>query len=463
MVNLPEFDFVDYKYLQEEVKVAGAADTAYYVLDNKSADDLVDRKSLDNSAYAQNALRLEGRQLGFGAGNIPFLDEEGKLDSDLMADDSWLDPVADAAALGGLVANAGDVVFVVSDGQLYTYTGTQWESVVNSSFQEDVSSLGGRMDDAETNITSLGAQILSNDADIAANTNAIQLNSADLAQQSQDIATHAADILAHDTALASSVSAIQANELDIASNLAGIQMNSEDIASNVTGLSVLDARVASTEALSAQNAADIAASLVASDWKEAVVSVVDLAATYPSAEAGWSAYVIDEEDIYVYNGVTWGKSGVSDLAPLDAALTAVEVDVANNMTEIATNAADIVLTNLDVAANLGSIQSLDADLTTTSANVASNSVVISQNVVDISTNATNIMTNATAIASVGSDIEAIASGVASNETAITENTEAVANNATGVAQNETDIAANNVTIDAVKTFSSANFDVFILP
>lgn len=428
---LPEFDFTNYKYLQAEVKVSGAADTTYFVLDNKAADTAIDRKALDNSAYAQNALRLDGRQLGFTAGNIPYLDAQGKLDRNLITDDSWLDPVADATALAAIASPAsGDVVFVISEGRLYTYTGSQWD-VVDDAADAAISVLDSRMDTAEANISS-------NDTDIAANLAAIQSN---------------------DTDIAANLAAIQSNDTDIATNATDIATNATDIATNVSDISALDTRVTTNESDIAQNAADIAANLGASDWKEAVATVGDLATTYPTAEAGWSAYVTGESEIYSYNGTAWVKVGAANLA----AIQSNDTDIAALDTRLTTAESDIVTNATDIASNLAAIQSNDTDIATNATNITTNAGAIAQNATDISTNATDIATNATAIASNDTDIAANLAAIQSNDTDIAALDTRVTTNEGDISTNATNIATNATDIANLESFSSASFDVFILP
>jgi len=160
-VGLPQFDGNLHRYLQVEVKPTGQPDTVFFLLDNKGADPTIDRKSLTNSAYAQNAARLDGKELGFGADQIPYLDANGKLDQSLITDDSWLDPVADTATMNALSAVSGDVVFVQSEGRLYTYNGVDWIKT-GTDTDAALSGVEGRIDVAETNIATNAAAISSN-------------------------------------------------------------------------------------------------------------------------------------------------------------------------------------------------------------------------------------------------------------------------------------------------------------
>jgi len=71
---LPNFTSGTHKNLQVEVKVTGALDTTYEILDPAGTlADVTDRKPIENQAYAINADYLDNAEVGIGAGNIPVL------------------------------------------------------------------------------------------------------------------------------------------------------------------------------------------------------------------------------------------------------------------------------------------------------------------------------------------------------------------------------------------------------
>lgn len=70
----PSFTAVTHKNLQVEVKVTGTLDTSYEILDPQGTlADTVDRKPLENQAYAQNADTIDNADLGLASGNIVAL------------------------------------------------------------------------------------------------------------------------------------------------------------------------------------------------------------------------------------------------------------------------------------------------------------------------------------------------------------------------------------------------------
>lgn len=163
------FDSNMHQYLQAEVKIQGAPDSKYFLLDNMAANSTIDRKSISNSVYAQNAARLDGRKLGFEAGDIPFLDPvTGKLDRTLMTDDSWLDPVTDIDAMNALSGlTSGDIVFVQSTARIYTYDGSTWLKT-GGDLDNSVAAAEGRLDTAEADIDTNTAAIVTEAARAAA-------------------------------------------------------------------------------------------------------------------------------------------------------------------------------------------------------------------------------------------------------------------------------------------------------
>ena len=138
---LPEIFDVDlHKFLQAEVRAVGATDADYIILDPLKGNETIDRKSITESVYAQNAARLDGRKPGFEAGDIPYLDENGKLNSDLISEKNWLDPVANLDELNNLnlteIEN-GSIVFVILEKSLYVLENSNWKKIgINISFDE---------------------------------------------------------------------------------------------------------------------------------------------------------------------------------------------------------------------------------------------------------------------------------------------------------------------------------------
>jgi hypothetical protein len=66
-------------FLQVEVKVQAAADTSYEVLDVDPTDAAVDRSPIVSVPFAQNADKIDQREIGTGSGSIPLLGPGGKL------------------------------------------------------------------------------------------------------------------------------------------------------------------------------------------------------------------------------------------------------------------------------------------------------------------------------------------------------------------------------------------------
>jgi hypothetical protein len=159
---LPEFDPAIHRYIQGEVKQTTASNTTYYLLDNKLSDASIDRKSILDSAYAQNALRLNGHDTGTDAGDIPFLNAEGKLSRALLEVGTWLDPVADTVALASITGmTEGSLVFVESENSLYVYQDSAWAKMgTDMSYDEvnDKYNFGG------SRVSNIGGPTEANDA-----------------------------------------------------------------------------------------------------------------------------------------------------------------------------------------------------------------------------------------------------------------------------------------------------------
>lgn len=465
---LPEFDAASHRFLQAEVKASGAADTTYFVLDNKAADANVDRKSLVNSAYAQNALRLDGKSLGFGADNIPYLDGNGKLDRSLITDDQWLDPVADVTAMNAIASpTTGDAVYVASEERIYTYNGTLWVKT-GADTDADLAALDSRVTTAESNITTNASAASTNATDIASNLAAIQSNDTDIANNAAGVASNLTSIQSNDTDIAANLAAIQSNDTDIAANLAAIQSNDTDITS-------LDARVTTNEGditnrytkAEVDNLMTEAINNLA--WRDSVADVADLTTTYPTPLDGWTAYVSNVDEIYTYNGTAWVKTGAAFFEDAtesvagkvtlaaDGETTGGKVVQANDsrLAQVGVNTSNIATNATDIASNLSAIQSNDTDITaldgrmtTAETNIAGNDTDIAANLAAIQSNDTDIAANLAAIQGNDTDISTNASDILANAGAITSNDGDIAANLSAIQGNDTDIAGNATDIAA---------------
>ena len=75
---LPNFDTNTHKFLQVEVKATGALDTTYEILDPQgNTADVVDRKTIHEQAYAENADTIDNREVGTSAGDLAILSASG--------------------------------------------------------------------------------------------------------------------------------------------------------------------------------------------------------------------------------------------------------------------------------------------------------------------------------------------------------------------------------------------------
>lgn len=83
--SFPSFDGNTHKYLQVEVKVTGAADTTYEILDPQgTTGDTVDRKTIHDQAYADNADTVDNADVGTSAGDLAVLGAGGVWDASLI-------------------------------------------------------------------------------------------------------------------------------------------------------------------------------------------------------------------------------------------------------------------------------------------------------------------------------------------------------------------------------------------
>ena len=71
-------------YLQVEVKVAGAAFETFEILDENPSNTTIDRMVFNAIPYAINTDKLDFRDAGYEAEQIPYLDEDAKLPSEII-------------------------------------------------------------------------------------------------------------------------------------------------------------------------------------------------------------------------------------------------------------------------------------------------------------------------------------------------------------------------------------------
>lgn len=107
LAALPNFTAGTHDFLQVEVKVTGALDTTYEILDPQGTTaDLIDRKTIHDQAYAENADTIDNVEIGTGAGNIPVLGVGGIWNISTMPDGTNADFFqidADNNAVAGIV------------------------------------------------------------------------------------------------------------------------------------------------------------------------------------------------------------------------------------------------------------------------------------------------------------------------------------------------------------------------
>lgn len=514
VTTLPNFDFSTHRFLQAEVKATSAADTAYFVLDTLPTNASVDRKSLSATPYALNASRLEGKSLGFDAGEIPYLDEDGKFDRSLITDDSWLDPVADLTAMNAIASPAaGDVTFVFSEGRIYTYSGSAWAKT-GGDLDSSVAALDTRLTTAESDIAQAIVDIASNLAAIAANDGDIATNISNISSNLAAIGSNDTDIATNVSNIASNLAAIQANDGDIAtniaaiaSNLAAIQANDAEIAANVAAIAANDTDIAANlAAIGAETAARSAADAVLqadidqneSDADAAIAAETAARSTAITAEAEARAAAIAALDADTYSqtevdtlvssaiqGLSW-KSPVATVSALSTTYASpisgdtVYVTGTGEIYTYANSGDGWVKTGADffqdASTTTAGIVRLAAD-----GEIAAGKAVQSNDsrLAQVSTNTSNIATNAGLVSTLQADVDqneadadaALAAEVVARNAAIAVETAArdaaVAALQADVDQNEADadtaIAANVTSINNMQNLFSAGFDVFILP
>lgn len=430
---LPDFDSTTHKYLQAEVKADGAADSTYFLLDNMAYNNSVDRKSLMNSAYAQNSKQVDGRDVGLAAGNVPYLDANGKLDRSNLDLGTWLDPVADTTAMNAISSpDDGSIVYNQAEDSLYMYDGSSW-SKIGGDLSAQLASLTTTVNTNTTNIATNTTNIATNTAEIGTTTYtednyvadtdtlAESIDKLDMALNDTDTnignqtytednyvtdgETVTASLDALDQQAKDNADGIASNDTDIAANAAAIASNDTDIATNVTNIGnrtytednfvtdgqsvtasidVLDQEVQdNADAIAAldadtysQSEVDglISSAIQGLSWKDPVATEAALATTYTSPTTGDTAYVTGTGEIFTYNGSAWVKTGADFF---QTATTEVE-----GIVELATDG--------EIAAGKV-VQSNDsrlAQVATNTTNIATNAAAISSNDTDI----TNLQT-----------------------------------------------------------------------
>ncbi len=81
LTTLPNFVATTHLHLQVEVKPAASPATAFELLDpDGDWTNAVDRKPFNSAPYAINSDTVDNRDVGYGPGQLPFLDGFGKLD-----------------------------------------------------------------------------------------------------------------------------------------------------------------------------------------------------------------------------------------------------------------------------------------------------------------------------------------------------------------------------------------------
>ena len=372
-----------------------------------------------------------------------------------MTDDSWLDPVADIAALTAISEmTSGDVVFVQSTARIYTYDGSTWLKT-GGDLDNSVAAAEGRLDAAEagiiTNTNAINAETTrAEDAESTLTTALAAENSrAETAETGiiSDLNTEAARA---DAAEKANAAALAVEKARAEGAEAGIIINLEAEAARAlaaentlnTALNneatralaaegVLDGRMATTEANTAANLAAIQSNdgelaTLNGDVNTAgsvLKSIKDTATNAGfSSTSGLSSSTlgtaIDEVNTNLSNaiqGLSW-KSPVTNVADLTTTYTnPVSGDTAyvTSTGEIHTfNGTAWVKTGADFfqdgdESNKGIVQfATDGEIAALKA-VQSNDSRLAQ----VGVNTTNITTNASNIATNNSNISVNAAGI----------------------------------------------------
>ena len=185
---LPDLDWAVHKFLQVEVKPIGAADNQFKLLDIDGIDNESDLSLLAASPFAINADKIDNRDVGVNPGDLPALNETGKLPtatipgeiaannftigaSDLAGDIrlqfgnvlnkafKWAAgltrfELGDSLFVWGNLANSGDAFLGDSPDDLTTVAGDlQVQGKING---RDISQDGAKLDALEDNFLEAG-------------------------------------------------------------------------------------------------------------------------------------------------------------------------------------------------------------------------------------------------------------------------------------------------------------------
>jgi hypothetical protein len=509
---LPEiFDATLHQYLQTELKVKDALDTSYFVLDNMSSNNTVDRKSIVGSVYAQNSARLDGRKAGLTPGDIPYLDPvTGKLDRSLITIDNWLDPVADETAMNNISSpQNGDIVFVQSEKKLYAYDGTQWINAGGNS--ADVTAIETQLDSAETTITSntaaitteknraesaeltlttnlgneitratdaesaLGDRVTTAETNISTNTAAISTETTRATNAEGTLTTN----LGNEAARATNAESALNGRLTTAEG--NITTNANTITNNGTILTTLNGDINTAGSVlksikdTAKNAlfssitglvstslgsaidevnTNLSNAIQGLTWKSPVAEIADLFTTYPTPSNGDSVYVTGAGEIYTYNGSEWVK--ISSTSSQDAAIETLETDL---------NAAeeDILINTTAISGE--TTRATDAEsaindrVTTAETNISTNTTNIASNTAAISTETTRA-TNAegTLTTNLGNEATRATEAEDALDTRITTNAINIGTNNDTLTTLNADVSTNGSILKSIKdTAKNASF------
>lgn len=109
-------------YLQVEIKYRTDKDEQFELIDSDTGNAGYDRMILSSIPFAQNADKLDFRDTGYEAGNIPYLDDEGKLPRALIDAGFGAGDIPYLDEEGKLPSEIipGDILFLDGEGKLPT-------------------------------------------------------------------------------------------------------------------------------------------------------------------------------------------------------------------------------------------------------------------------------------------------------------------------------------------------------
>jgi len=158
----------DTLYLQVEVKVSTDPDTAYEFVDINLSDPLDDRKIIASVPFAFNANKLDYRDLGFGLGNIPYLDDiTGLLPEAILPTTSIDDTQVD---FGSLTLSDFTNDLALNDGQVFVGNATNVATGVDVTGDATIDNTGAfalaadAVEDDEINYAAVTLADFTNDA-----------------------------------------------------------------------------------------------------------------------------------------------------------------------------------------------------------------------------------------------------------------------------------------------------------